>query len=107
MADRIDILLASLYLITGATPGYLVLRPPVRVLIIAEPLARSFPTETPVDDKLVPIDLPVPGRGFPFEFGQARDPACAQALADKEADLNFGLIEPASMLGCVMQGQAI
>jgi hypothetical protein len=54
--------------------------------------------EFPVDLYVVAIDLPVPCAGFFGQSEQVRDAAFSQALAGEEADLDFGLVQPASML---------
>ena len=68
--------------------------------MITESLAGGLTGELPVDNELLPIDLAIPRGGFPAEFGKTGHPASAQALSGKEADFDFGLVEP-SLAGAV------
>ena len=55
----------------------------------------------------MPIGLVVPGAGLPSQDAQGGNSALAQALPGKQADLDFGLIQPTPVLGRVMDGQAV
>ncbi len=55
----------------------------------------------------MPIDVAVPGAGLPSQDAQGWNSALAQALPGKQADLDFRLIQPASMLGRVMDREAV
>src|SRR5208282_5871338 len=55
----------------------------------------------------MPIDLAVPGARFPSQDAQGWNSALPQALPGKQADLDFRLIQPAPVLGRVMDGAAV
>ena len=54
----------------------------------------------------MPIDLAVPGAGLASQDAQGGNSALAQALPGKQADLDFRLVQPAPMLGRVMDREA-
>src|ERR1700674_2763932 len=49
----------------------------------------------------------IPGFGFAAQRSDIPDPALPQALTAEESNLNFGLIQPTSMLGCVMHCESL
>ncbi len=55
----------------------------------------------------MPIDLAVPGAGLPSQDAQGGNSALAQAWPGKQADLDFRLVQPAPLLGRVMDGKAV
>ena len=55
----------------------------------------------------MPIDLTVPGAGLPSQDAQGGDSALAQALPGEQADLDFRLVQPAPVLGRVMDREAV
>ena len=60
---------------------------------------RLFSGEVPLDCGLVAIDSPIPGFSLAVQGGDIANPAFSQALTAEEADLDFCLIKPASVLG--------
>ena len=71
-----------------------------------EDVASILARELPLDEGPLTIDLAVPRAGLGLQRGQIRDPALAQTLAGEESDFEFGLIEPAPVLGRVVNGEA-
>ena len=55
---------------------------------------------------MIAVHASIPGFGLTAQRNDVPDPAFSQALAAEQADLNFGLIEPASMLGSVMHSES-
>src|ERR1035437_4935252 len=62
--------------------------------------------ELPLDSDAAAIGTAIPGFDLAVEGSDIPDPALSQALAAEEADLDLGLVQPASMLGRVMHGKA-
>jgi hypothetical protein len=58
-------------------------------------------------DGSVTVDALVPSLSLRAQGGQVGDSAFAQTLPGKQADLDFGLIEPTGMLGSVMEGESL
>jgi len=55
---------------------------------------------------LISIGTSIPSFGLTAQVHDVRDPAFSEALAAEQANLNLSLIQPASMLGRVMHGEA-
>ena len=55
---------------------------------------------------MILVDSPVPSAGLVFQSGQISDPTAAEALPGEEADLDFLLIQPTAMFGCVVNHQS-
>ena len=72
------------------------------MFLIAELSARRFAVKLPVDSDLVTIHPAVPGAGFALQRLQIGDAPFAEALTGEQTDFDLGLIEPASMSGCVV-----
>jgi hypothetical protein len=64
-----------------------------------EPASSGSAIEFPDDLDLVTVHWTVPCTRFATKRSQIRDPAFAEALPREEADLDFRLVEPISMLG--------
>lgn len=77
------------------------------MFLIAELSACGFAVKLPVNSELVTIDPAVPGAGFALQRLQIGDASFAEALTGEQTDLDLGLIEPASMRGCVVDCEAI
>lgn len=75
----------------------LVLRPRERVACITKLFARGFPVELPIDECASAV--------LPAERRQIGDSSLAEALSGEEADLDFRLVEPASVFGRVVHGE--
>ena len=63
--------------------------------------------EVPFKDDSVTVDVLVPCLSLGAQGFQVGDSAFAQTLPGKQADLDFGLIEPTGMLGSVMDGESL
>ena len=63
--------------------------------------------EVPFKDGSVTVDVLVPCLSLGAQGFQVGDSAFAQTLPGKQADLDFGLIEPTGMLGSVMEGESL
>jgi hypothetical protein len=55
---------------------------------------------------VIAIHASIPSFGLTAQRNDVPDPAFPQALADEQADLYLGLIEPASMLGRAMNSES-
>ena len=53
------------------------------------------------------VGLAIPKSGFMLERLQIREPSCAETLTCVKIKLNFRLIEPAPMFGCVVYRESI
>jgi len=80
---------------------------PFSFVPIMEFLSGPFAIEGPIDFGAVTVHLVIPGLCFFAQGLQVADPTRTQALAGKQADLDFGLIKPTAMFGCVVNGKAI
>src|SRR6266700_3653863 len=80
----------------------LVLRPGSRFPFVVELESGSLAVELPVDLGAVAIDSAIPGKGFAAQGFEVGNAPVAKALAGINTDFDFGLIEPASMDGCVV-----
>jgi len=49
----------------------------------------------------------MPGLGLASQCGDIPNPSLSKALATEDANLNLSLVEPASMLRCVVNGKTI
>ena len=85
----------------------LVLRPPDGFPFIAELVPGGSAVELPVDSGVAAVDVPIPGTDFPAQFFQVGDSPGARTLPRQEADLDFGLIQPASVFWRVVNGESI
>jgi len=55
----------------------------------------------------MPIDLAVPSARLPAQHTQSGNSVLAQALPRKQTDFGFRMVQPTSMLGRVMDGEAV
>src|SRR6266852_8530899 len=85
----------------------LVLRPRERVACVTKLFACGFPVELPVDEHASAVRPAIPRAALPAECRQIGDSSFAEALPGKQADLDFCLVEPASVFGRVVHGEAI
>ena len=85
----------------------LVLRPRERVACITKLFTRGFPVELPIDFDVSAVRAAIPRAAFLAERGQIGDSALAEALPGKQTDLDFRLVEPASVFGRVVYGEPI
>src|SRR5664280_1214631 len=68
--------------------------------------ACFFSGELPLDSDAAAIGTAIPGFDLAAEHSDIPDPALSQALAAEEADLDLGLVQPASMFGREVYGKA-
>jgi len=54
-----------------------------------------------------PVDPPIPRTGFPAEGPKIGNSPFSEALPRKYTDLDFCLVQPASVGGSVMNGEAV
>jgi hypothetical protein len=73
---------------------------------IAELAAISFTVEFRVDPIVIPIHPPIPGLCLPAEIRKRWNASLPQALPRENPDFDLCLIQPTSMAGCVMDGEA-
>ena len=69
--------------------------------------ASLLSSELPLNDGPIAVCAPIPGFGLTAQLADFSEPASSQALAAEKTDLYFGLIQPASMGGCVVQRKSI
>ena len=69
--------------------------------------AGQFSGELPLNRDAVTICLVIPCLGLSAQRSDIPDPAISETLAAEEADLNLSLVQPTSMLGRVMHGEAL
>lgn len=86
---------------------HLGLRPLKRVLFITEFEARRSAIEFPIDLLPDPVHPAVPLLSLSAKRLEIRNSSRSQALSCEQADFNLRLIEPASMLGCVMDSKPV
>jgi hypothetical protein len=60
-----------------------------------------------LDLEFVAVGTAMPGLGLASQCGDIPNPSLSKALATEDANLNFSLVEPTSMLRCVVNGKAI
>jgi hypothetical protein len=77
------------------------------VFLITELAAGRFAVKSPVDSDLLAIHPAIPGARFPLQRLQIGYTSFAETLAGQQADLDLRLIQPASMSGRVVDGEAI
>ena len=65
------------------------------------------PGEGPVDFEALSVDGAIPSRAFRAEILQRGNASRPQALACKDADLDFSLIEPTGVLRREMHSEAL
>ena len=75
--------------------------------LITKLAARSFAVEPPVDSYPVAIHPAVPRVRFALQRLQIGDASFADALTGEQTDFDLGLMEPASMRGCVMDRETV
>src|ERR1700693_2542788 len=75
----------------------LVLRPRERVAGITKLFARGFSVELPVDGRASAVGPAIPRAALAAERWQIGDSSLAEALPGKQADLDFRLVQPASV----------
>ena len=63
--------------------------------------------EPPPDCEFVVVGAAIPGSGLAAQCGDIPNPSSSQALTSEDANLNLSLVEPTSMLRCVVNGKAI
>jgi len=85
----------------------LVLRPRERVACITKLFACGFAVELPIDFDAGAVRPAIPRAAFPAERRPIGDSSLAEALPGKQADLDFRLVEPASVFGRVVHGEAV
>ena len=85
----------------------LVLRPRERVVCITKLFARGFPVELPIDEHAGAVGPAIPRAALAAQRRQIRNSALAEALPGKQPDLDFRLVQPASVFGRVVHGEPI
>ena len=75
--------------------------------LITELPARGLAVKLLVDCDPVAIHPAVPRARFTLQRLQIGDASFAEALAGEHTDFDLGLIEPASMRGCVVDREAV
>src|ERR1035437_8730412 len=68
--------------------------------------ARLFSGELPPDGDTVTICASIPGFGLAAQRGDVPGPSPSQTLAAEKADLNLSLVQPTSVCGSVVHGEA-
>ena len=66
------------------------------VRFVAELPASFCACELPVDQDAMTVHVFIPCVGFALEMVQGGDSAVSQTLATEQADLDLGLVQPAS-----------
>src|SRR5919205_3261177 len=74
---------------------------------VAEQLTCLLAGEAPLDRAPLAIGPALPGGGLAPEHRQVWDVAPADALADQQADGDFRLVQPAGVLGRVVDAQPV
>lgn len=82
----------------------LVPRPRKRVMHFA---ARLFSGEGTPDGDTVTICASIPGFGLTAQRGDLPDPSPSHTLGAEKADFNLSLVQPASVRGSAVHGEAI
>jgi len=76
-------------------------------LLIAKGLASLTPRKLPVDRRSLAVGLVIPCSGLPLQEPQIQEPPGAQTLPRVQAQFDLRLIEPASMFGCIVNGEPL
>jgi hypothetical protein len=77
------------------------------VVLIAELATSGFAVKLPVDLGASSIHPAIPGSSFPSQSLEVRDSSGAGTLPQADADLDFHLIEPASVSWRVVHGEPV
>src|SRR2546425_3270654 len=80
---------------------------PLGFVLVLELFPRLLAIERPVDLDAFSIYASVPGASFCSQNPNAADPALAQALFGKQANLELGLVQPTPMYRRVVNGEPI
>src|SRR5580765_1079363 len=90
-----------------ALPARLGLRPLGIFLFVTELETCSAAIKAPVDLLAGSIHLAIPDASFSTKDLYIRKPSRSQALSGEQADFDLSLVEPTSVLGCVVDGEPI
>ena len=85
----------------------LVLRPLEGIPFVTKLATGLLSIKLPVDLDPFPVNLPIPGAGFPPQPLQMGYSPVAEALSREDSDLDLRLIKPTAVFGCVVDGEAV